>query len=56
MKTEQLAAQFDAMTPADHETMKERLKELARVSAPKPEADTLEGYALRQYTTAPANA
>lgn len=43
-------AQFEAMTPEQHVAMKERLKQMALASSPRPSDDTLEGYALSQYT------
>ena len=46
-----VAEQFAALTPKDHDEMKTRLLNLAKSGAPRPAADTREGYALAQYTT-----
>ena len=50
--TTDIIEQFDTMTAKQHARMKRRLLHLAESGADKPEADTLEGYALAQYTTA----
>ena len=41
---------FAGMTNAEHTAMKAKLLALAESGAPQPGPDTLEGYALRQYT------
>jgi hypothetical protein len=41
---------FANMTDAEHAAMKAKLLALAESGAPRPGPDTLEGYALRQYT------
>ena len=41
---------FDNMTPDEHAAMKRKLVRLAEVGAETPDADTLEGYALAQYS------
>lgn len=43
---------FDAMTPDQHARMKRNLLRLAKSGAPRPEANSLEGYAFARYTTA----
>jgi hypothetical protein len=50
--TTDIIEQFDTMTAKQHARMKRKLLHLAHSGADKPEADTLEGYALAQYTTA----
>jgi hypothetical protein len=44
---------FNTMSPALHRAMKLQLLKLAEGGAPRPKANTIEGYALRQYTTQP---
>jgi hypothetical protein len=43
--------QFNAMTPTQHAGMKRKLLNLATSGAARPHANTLEGFALAQYTT-----
>jgi hypothetical protein len=43
--------QFQKMTTEQHRELKERLFKLAALGEPRPAEDTLEGYALKEYTT-----
>jgi hypothetical protein len=47
----QLKKKFDAMTEAQHKAMEMSLLKLAKSGVPKPDPNTMEGYALLQYTT-----
>jgi hypothetical protein len=49
-KTE-LQTQFEAMNAQDHADLKTRLVKLAEGDRSKPSPKTIEGYALRAYTT-----
>lgn len=50
-KTQTVKTQFEAMTEKEHEEMKAKLVKLCQSGGKKPKASTLEGYALRKYTT-----